>query len=353
MKFFVLTLFTLILMLSCPFLQAKDSIKHSTTLPSNQKLQKLEQYLEQHGSSSMMIIHKGQPVFSWGNINKKHLVHSIRKSMLNALYGIYVDKGVIDISLTLKELNIDDIHHLTEQEKSATISDLLKSRSGVYHSATAESKDMLAAKPKRGSHQANEHYYYNNWDFNTAGYIFEKLTGKKIFEAFNDDIAKPLGMTEYKGQFTTLHDPKEDIKLPTTDAFYQYESHLSDFPAYHFRLSTSDMALFAQLFLNNGKWKGQQILSESWIKKSTHAYSIINKKYNLGYGMMWSVVFNNDKNKSNSFYHMGTGVHMMAVYPEHDMLFIHRVNTEQEYTFRNQHIYPIISMVFDALDNND
>jgi CubicO group peptidase (beta-lactamase class C family) len=315
------------------------------------KLKKLEQYLSQHGSSSMMIIHKDQVVFSWGNINKKHLIHSIRKSMLNALYGVYVGKGIIDLSLTLKELGIDDIHHLTEQEKSATISDLLKSRSGVYHSATSETEEMLASKPERGSHKPNRHYYYNNWDFNAAGHIFEKLTGKKIFEAFYEDIAKPIGMTDYHGKFTKLYDPKDEVEIPQTDGFYQFESRLSNFPAYHFRLSNSDMARFAQLYLNKGKWQGKEIIPQSWIEKSTQAYSITNKQHNLGYGMLWGVVYNEDESRVNSFYHMGVGVHMMAVYPEHEMVFVHRVDTEKKYTFRNQHIYPIISMVFGAKED--
>ncbi|MCF6264158.1 MAG: beta-lactamase family protein [Xanthomonadales bacterium] len=315
---------------------------------SKEKLEVLTKYLEKHGSSSMVIVHRGEVVFSWGDVTKKHLIHSIRKSMLNALYGIYVDKGVININSTLKELGIDDIHGLTELEKTATVADLLKSRSGIYHSATAETKGMLAAKPKRGTYQPNEHYYYNNWDFNVAGHIFEKLTGKKIFDAYYEDIARPVGMTEYRGEYTNIRDPKENLNLPQTDGFYQYESHLSYFPAYHFRMSTNDMARFAQLFLNKGKWKEKRIISESWIELSTQAYSVTNEKYHLGYGMLWSVVFNNEKNIPNSFYHTGVGVHMMAVYPNHDMLFIHRVDTEKEYAFQNHNIYPIISMVFDA-----
>ena len=318
---------------------------------SKVKLTELAQYLEQHGSSSMMIHHKGKVVFSWGDANKKHVIHSIRKSMLNALYGIYVSRGKIDLDSTLKDLDIDDIHHLTEQEKSATIRDLLKSRSGIYHPAAAETEGMLAEKPARGTYKPNEHYYYNNWDFNAAGYIFEKLTGKKIFDAFYEDIAQPIGMTEYHGKFTTLLNPKGNAQIPKSDGFYEFDNRLSNFPAYHFRLSSSDMARFAQLFLNKGMWQGKQIISQSWIEQSTQAYSITNKQHNLGYGMLWGVVFNENKDKSNSFYHTGVGVHMMAVYPEHEMLFVHRVDTEKEYSFRNQDIYPVISMVFGAKNN--
>lgn len=51
---------------------------------------------------------------------------------------------------TLKELNIDDIPPLLkEEEKMASVGDLLRSRSGVYHEAAAESEDMVEARPLR------------------------------------------------------------------------------------------------------------------------------------------------------------------------------------------------------------
>ncbi len=99
--------------------------------------------------------------------------------MLNSLYGIYVGKGVIDTSMTLRKLNIDDVKpSLTETEKSARIADLLKSRSGVYHNDAAVSEGMAAGQPERGSHQPGGVFYYNNWDFNVLGTIFEQLTGR-------------------------------------------------------------------------------------------------------------------------------------------------------------------------------
>jgi len=60
-------------------------------------------------------------------------VHSIRKSYLSALYGIHVHEGRIQLSKTLADLGIDDQSPLTAVEKRATVADLLKARSGVYH----------------------------------------------------------------------------------------------------------------------------------------------------------------------------------------------------------------------------
>ena len=102
------------------------------------------------------------------------------------------------MDLTLKELGIDDVEpNLTDEEKQATIKDLLKSRSGVYHEAAAETQEMKDIRPERGSHPHNTFFYYNNWDFNVGAAIYEQLTGKYIFNEFKEGIASPIGMQDF------------------------------------------------------------------------------------------------------------------------------------------------------------
>lgn len=316
-------------------------------------LEKLATFLETSGTSSMVLAYDGKIFFEWGDIYEKHTIHSIRKAMLNSLYGIYVEKGIIDTSLTLKELNIDDIEpSLTETEKSARIADLLKSRSGVYHKAAAEADGMAAQRPERGSHKPNEAYYYNNWDFNVLGTIFENLTGKSIYEAFYQDIAVPIGMKQYTGSYDTLTAEDDITTIPETDGFYQFERDKSQYPAYHFRMSAHDMALYGTLYLNNGQWQGEQIIPKDWIEASTTSYSVTNAYMDFGYGMLWNVINKNEERTSKSFYHTGTGIHMLGVYPASKLVFVHRVDTEGKYNFRRENLYKIISLIFAAQINS-
>ncbi|MDA3817560.1 MAG: serine hydrolase [Prolixibacteraceae bacterium] len=160
---------------------------------SSPKLELLKKYLEKSEASSMMIMVDGAIIFEWGETSKKHLIHSIRKALLNSLVGIAIEQGKIDTSLTMRQLGINDIEPgLSENEQQAKIIDLLKSRSGIYHDAAAVSESMLKSKPKRNSFAPGEHYYYNNWDFNTMGAILEMQTGKSIYDLFNEEIAIPL-----------------------------------------------------------------------------------------------------------------------------------------------------------------
>ncbi len=317
---------------------------------SQTKLDSLGSYLEEANSEALIILKDGKIIYDWGNTDKKLLVHSIRKALLNSLYGIYIDNGTIDTTMTIGKLKIDDINPLTEIEKTATIADLLKSRSGIYHSAAAVSEGMLASMPKRGVHKPNEAYYYNNWDFNTLGYILEKQTGKTIFDLFNEHIAQPLGMS-YLNDYITVKNPDDNWTIPNVDGFYQFEEDKSKYPAYHFRLSAKDLALYGQLYLNKGKWNGKQIIPENWIELSTKPYSITNENYGIGYGMLWNVLLPNENRKTKSFFHTGVGIHMLGVYPESNLVLIHRVDTEKEYKFHEGNFYQMIAKVWDSKIN--
>ncbi|MFM0374897.1 hypothetical protein [Paraburkholderia aspalathi] len=54
-----------------------------------------------------MIVDKGQVVAQWGDVTKRVKLSSMRKSLVSALYGIYVQEGRVDLSKTLEQLNIE------------------------------------------------------------------------------------------------------------------------------------------------------------------------------------------------------------------------------------------------------
>jgi len=316
---------------------------------SGEKLGVLKEHLESSGAASMLVLVDGELIFEWGNTDTKHTIHSIRKAMLNSLVGIAIADGKLDTTMTLRDLGIDDISPgLTEDEKEARIADLLKSRSGVYHHAAGVSEGMLRGMPERGSHAPGEHYYYNNWDFNTLGAILEQSTGQKIYDLFKEQIAKPLGMNDYRGKYTSIDAESEDAEIPDTDGFYQYENSKSKYPAYHFRMSARDLAIYGQLYLNYGSWNGKQIIPKEWINASTKVYSIYNAEYGLAYGMLWYVVMPEDDTERNSFFHTGAGIHMLGIYPDMNLVFVHRVDTENTSSYKRSDLIEMLGLLFDS-----
>jgi len=127
------------------------------------KLAEARAFAEKIGSAAVIIVQGGVVVDAWGETARKFQCHSMRKSLLSALIGIHVHAGNIDTAKTLEALGIDDnAPALTPTEKRATIADLLKARSGVYHPAVAETEWMKARRPARGSHLPGTFWYYNN-----------------------------------------------------------------------------------------------------------------------------------------------------------------------------------------------
>ncbi|MEJ2639433.1 MAG: serine hydrolase, partial [Desulfosarcinaceae bacterium] len=150
------------------------------------------------GSAAVMVVDRGAVIAAWGDITRKYRCHSMRKSLINALYGIATARGRIDLEASLAQLGIDDHPPaLTDIEKRAIVRDLLASRSGIYHLALSESPEMKARRPARYSHLPGTFWYYNNWDFNALGTIYERVTGSGVFDAFEEQIARPTGMQDF------------------------------------------------------------------------------------------------------------------------------------------------------------
>ena len=253
------------------------------------------------GTTAVVVLDDGQVVAEWGDTSLVSDVHSVRKSIVSVLYGIAIEQGVIDPSATLAQLGIDDVPPLTDQERQATIDDMLASRSGIYHSSVTD--DDEADRPERGSHRPGEYFYYNNWGFNAAGGIFEELTGKTLGSAFSEWIAQPIGMQDFQEGNVTYE-----------------SSHESRFPAYRFRISTRDLARFGLLLQQEGRWESQQIVSAAWIEESTEPHSTVRDQ--IGYADMWWT-------DGPAFFASGTGGQRVYIDPTSDLVIVVKVNTGQ------------------------
>ena len=274
---------------------------------SSKKLEAVTVLCDSINKTALFVVYKGNVLISYGEYSRRFYCASVRKSFTSALYGIYSGEGVIDISKTLGELSITDKIELTAQEKTATVEDLLKSRSGVYLPAIGETKSMKENRPKRGSHKPNTFFYYNNWDFNVLGTILKQETKQDITQAFYEKIAKPLQMEDYR----------------IFDGLIWHDNITNTMHSkYDFKLSARDMARFGVLYLNNGKWNNKNIISEEWIKKSFIPYSNSNEG---GYGYLWWINKINDNLTSYSA--RGWGGHVISIIPEIDLVFVMRNDT--------------------------
>jgi len=271
----------------------------------------IDRRLRRSQISAAQIIHAGRTIIEVGDVSRPIDVHSMRKSLVSVLIGQAYDRRDIDLSTTLCELDIDDTPPLSGLEKSATIEDLLTARSGVY---LPVDDGGAPRRPPRGSHPPGTFWCYNNWDFNVLGHLYERITGRSVFVAFDHDLAGPLGMTDWDGYRHGSYRYRADILGGTTR-----------YPNYKFHLSARDIGRFGQLYLDNGACDDRQLLTPDWIARSTRAVSRTNRPPGLlgMYGYCWWVAGPSHRLRRNgiadrAYSAIGFGGNFMTVLPDID-----------------------------------
>jgi CubicO group peptidase (beta-lactamase class C family) len=275
---------------------------------SSEKLAKAEAWSRLIHSSAVMVVHRGAVVAEWGDTAAKTPLSSVRNSLLSGLVGNAVERGQIKLAQSIGGLGIDDHEpQLTEEQKTATVRDLLTSRSGIYHAAVFENQELSVRRPPRFSNKPGEFWHYNNWDFNALGTIYERTVGMSIFDSFEREIARPIGMQDYRSS-----DGDHLTGLASTHA------------AHSIRMSARDLARFALLYLRKGHWQDRQIVPARWIEESTQALS--NSGFGPGYGYLWWTGYAHQSIRlpEGSFFAAGSGGQYAFVIPAYDLVVIHR-----------------------------
>ncbi len=275
---------------------------------SESEIAEAKKFSDSLGTASVLVLHKGNVLLKWGDATRRFRSTSIRKSLLNALIGIKICKEELSLDTLIDNFPVAESESLTPKERTATLKHLLMSASGIYLPASYEAQTWTDRKPERGSHNPGEFWYYNNWDFNSLGAIYETVSKQGIAQDFKTEIADKIGMQDYRSDL--------DFK-------YFAEPGVSDIPAYLFKMSSRDLARFGLLYLNNGKWNNQQLLSEKWVKESTTTH--LNPWEGTGYGYLWWTTTLKDGSKA--FYANGSGVQGIYVVPEKELVMVFRANS--------------------------
>lgn len=296
---------------------------------SQKKLTAAKSFYDSLNSSALMIIQNGKVVVAWGEVDRRFILHSARKGILNSLYAIYSENETINLDLTIGELGIQDNEPLSELEKSARIIDLLKVRSGIFHKAAAEPGWVDDYRPERNSVPPDSIWFYNNWDFNVLGTIFEQLTNKSIYQALYEDVAVPLQMQDFR----------------VMDGEYFFETEYSRHPAYHMKMSARDLARYGQLFLQKGAWNDNRLFSEKWVEDSTFPVSKHGGGGKIGrwYGWLWGVSEYYQDYKM--YFASGTGNQFLAVFPTEDLIIVNLCNTYQKHKVYDRELLQLFDMI--------
>ena len=254
------------------------------------------------------------------NRDTLHCLHSATKSFASVMVGIAIDKGYIK-NVDQKVFSFfPEFNHLRTLEKDKIKLDhVLKMSSGLQWNErdvelTASTNDLalMIGSPdpigfilgKPVVYEPGSTWYYSGGDTNLAGEIVHKASGLNVDQLSREHLFGPLGITN----FHWLYFPYNENVVYCSGDLY---------------LRPRDMAKFGQLFLDRGVWKGQRIVSEDWIARSTSEHvSLIGvpttrAEDDGGYGYQWwlndYLVYNQSV---HSYSARGWGGQQIIVFPE-------------------------------------
>lgn len=242
--------------------------------------------------------------------NTTHLMYSVTKSFTSAAVGIAIDKGYIDsTSETLLSFFPDrEIDNLDERKESISIQNLLEMKSGMHWDETSapySSPDNGTYHINQGSGiqycldlpmvaEPNTIWHYNTGASHLLSGIVQVATNMSTRDFAREHLFTPLG-------FNPNHwysDPQGVTK-----------------GGFDLRVTTRDAAKFGLLYLHNGTWDGEQIISANWVQNSVE--TITNVDTNRGYGMQWWTSPSGDY-----FYAAGLYGQYIVVVPRFDLIIV-------------------------------
>jgi CubicO group peptidase (beta-lactamase class C family) len=275
--------------------------------------------VRKHDITGLRVLRHGEVLTTVGAQDVPYPVHSIRKSIVGALFGRLIERKLVRLDTTLAELGIDDVPQLTPLERSATLEHLLMSSSGVYLPLNFETSfDIFTNRPAnwptRGCAAPGESFHYSNWDFNVLGEIYQRVCGIALFVAIDRLLAEPLAFQDWNPlehtRLSYLHDP-----LGATPRF----------PNYAIRLSVRDLARFGQLYLEGGVSDCEQIVPTAWITQSTRPIVETGLPSPFQhYGYLWWSIGDNDTSPlpQGSYCAIGLGGQILSVVPSYGVVIV-------------------------------
>lgn len=287
--------FLLLLASGCTSAQQKDTVTSDGWLTSRPEAEGLDpvvlsetiRFIDQDPHNdfrSLLVTRNGRLVsehyFNGHGPDSLQDVRSATKSLTATLVGIAISEGIIP-SIDTRVLSFFPsympISHDGEAKREITIEHLLTMASGLdanaddpdtpgYEDRMWESTDWVRfVLDLPMAHAPGETWSYASANTFLLGAAVEQVSGQTLAAYAEDRLFGPLGITRYRWAET-----------PSGRTVAQ--GNLS--------IRARDMAKFGQLYLNGGRWGGQQLVPESWVRRSVEgAYPVPWQGYDqYGYG---------------------------------------------------------------------
>ena len=250
-----------------------------------------------------------------------HITHSMCKSITGMAIGMLIEEGKLKLDENIYDIFPDHINAFSKIFRPViTVENLLTMTSGVTfnESGIVSGNDWLGSFLNASVNgKPGTEFQYNSLNTYVLSAIVTKRTGETLTEYLTPRLFGPLGITKYYWETC----PKGITK-----------------GGWGLFLCAEDMAKLGQLYLQKGKWNGQQLVSEYWIEISTARHlKTQNDTYGYGY-QLWM------EQRPGSFEYNGMLGQNVLIYPDVDMVIV--TNAGNEELFQDNVMLNIIRKYF-------
>lgn len=228
-----------------------------------------------------------------------HITHSMCKSITGMAIGMLIEEEKLKLDENIYDIFPDHINAFSKIFRPViTVENLLTMTSGVTfnESGIVSGNDWLGSFLNASVNgKPGTEFQYNSLNTYVLSAIVTKRTGENLTEYLTPRLFGPLGITKYYWETC----PKGITK-----------------GGWGLFLCAEDMAKLGQLYLQRGKWNGQQLVSEYWIEISTARHlKTQNDTYGYGY-QLWM------EQRPGSFEYNGMLGQNVIIYPDMDMVLV-------------------------------
>lgn len=246
-------------------------------------------------------------------------VRSVTKSVLSSLIGIAIDKGFIsNVDQTIEPYFKDYEKYMDSVRNSITVRDLLTMSCGLSPNEFSSVNSTAYGK------------WYNSND-KIQNYLEKTMISKpgeefRYFSGCTHLLSKVL--TEASGMSTFDFAKKylfEPLEIDTVNWRFLGNLDNPEVGYYHggagLEIKPRDLMKFGELFLNNGVYKGNQIVPATWVNESTKFQISVNgiMPYSNGYGYLWWL---GRQNNYNYFFANGWGGQIVMCVPRYNLVVV-------------------------------
>lgn len=280
---------------------------------------------KKRGGPAGMILKNGYMIASWGDVKRVDMTFSVTKSYLSTVAGLAVQQGLIHSTADRVGDYVWDGKFDGAHNAKINWSHLLQQNSD-WSGTLWGGHDWADRPPREGSLddwqfreliEPGTVMEYNDVRVNLLAYSLLQVWRKPLPQVLKEKIMDPIGASStwrwygYDNSWVNV----DGIKMQSVSGGGHSGGGLF--------ISTEDHARFGLLFLNNGNWKGAQLLSPDWIKAATTP-----SDPNPNYGYMWWLNQKGSRHwegvSEEVFYAAGFGGNFIVIDPEHDLVLVTR-----------------------------